>query len=174
MTLPFDTCWERVARAELHRKSLIEAWNSLDTDKVYASSGKVNDDGTGKFFIRTVRRDWLLPFALQFGEMLYQVRSALDSCVYDAAILKSGQDPPPEKEKWEFVFGSDPAKFDDAMRRMKKIIPNDVRGLIESVQPYKGMTGRHESQEWTWEQPFLFSTIGLGWIGIEGCIWSEP
>jgi hypothetical protein len=81
--------------------------------------------------------------------MLYQLRSALDSCVYDAAIIEfGGADPPPDKEKWEFVFGGEPTKFDEAMRRMKKIIPDELRGLIESVQPYKGVTGGHEGKAW--------------------------
>jgi hypothetical protein len=146
--LPFDTCWERVARAEFHRQSLIQIWNDLDTDKIYASKAKIDHDGNGKFLIRTVQRDWLLPFSLQFGEMLYQLRSALDSCVYDAAVLKFKQNPPPDKEKWEFVFGADSAKFEEAMRRMKKIIPQEIRDLIEAVQPYRGVTGRHENKVW--------------------------
>ena len=146
--LPFDTCRERVARAEFHRQSLIKIWNGLDTDKVYASEAKIDHDGNGKFLFRTVQRDWLLPFSLHFGEMLYQLRSALDSCVYDAAVLKFKQDPPPDKEKWEFVFGADAVKFEEAMRRMKKLIPQEIRNLIEAVQPYKGITGRHEDREW--------------------------
>jgi hypothetical protein len=147
MQLPFQTCWDRVARAEFHRQALIGIWNGLDTSKVYETTGDVGNDGTGKIFIRTVQRDWLLPFSLQFGEMLYQLRAALDSCVYDAAILKFTQDPPPDKEKWEFVVGADAAKFEEAMRRMKKIIPNDVRGLIEAVQPYARTACRFEDKE---------------------------
>jgi hypothetical protein len=98
----------------------------------------VKDDGTGQFFIRTVQRDWLLPFSLHFGEMLYQLRAALDSCVYDAAVLHFKQDPPPDQEKWEFVFGANATKFEKALRRMEKIIPQNIRDLIEAVQPYKG------------------------------------
>lgn len=148
MPSPFDTCRDRIARAEFHRQSLIDIWNNIDTDKVYASSAKIHRDGTGQYFMRMAEQDWLLPFSLQLGEMLYQLRSALDSCVYDAAILKFGQDPPPYKEKWEFVFGANPGEFDEAVRRMKKILPNDIRALIEAVQPYGGTSAIHDGMTW--------------------------
>jgi hypothetical protein len=147
MSLAFETCWHRVARAEVHRQALTQLWNGIDTQNSYISHAEINDDGTGKLFITPVKQDWLLPFSLQFGEMLYQLRGALDSCVYDAAVLKFGQSPPPDAEKWNFPFTADPSKFKEAMKRMKKI-PDDIRGLIEAVQPYKAATGHHEGKDW--------------------------
>jgi hypothetical protein len=165
MFSPFNTCWERVERAEVHRQSLTKLWNGLDTDKAYASQGNMRSDGTGEFFITPVDRDWLLPFSLQFGEMLYQLRGALDSCVYDAAVLKFSQNPPPDEQKWEFVFGSDAIKFNESVKRMKKL-PDDVRGLIESVQPYTGMTGTDEDQGVQWH---IGQTLGIlnDWARID-------
>jgi hypothetical protein len=134
----------------MHRQALIEVWNGLDTNNIYTSVPKINDDGTGEFFITPVKPDWVLPFSLQFGEMLYQLRGALDSVVYDAACLKFSQDPPPDEQKWSFPVCPDPDKFEEAMRRMKNM-PNDVRGLIEAVQPYAGATGRHRDKGWAWD-----------------------
>ncbi len=82
--------------------------------------------------------------------MLYQLRAALDSCVYDAACLKFGQDPPPDEQKWNFAICADSHEFEEAMKRMKRI-PDDVRGLIESVQPYAGATGDFPPQGWQWD-----------------------
>jgi len=145
---PFQTCWDRVDRAEVHRQALIKIWNDLDTDKVYRSEAEIDDDGNGKFFIRTIQRDWLLPFSLQFGEMLYQLRAALDSCVYDAAVLEfGGQNPPPDEEQWNFPICATKNKFDNAMRRMKHL-PNRLRGLLEAVQPYSGAVGRADGSKW--------------------------
>ncbi len=31
-----QTCWDRVDRAEVHRRALINCWNTFDTDQVYA------------------------------------------------------------------------------------------------------------------------------------------
>jgi hypothetical protein len=41
--LPFETCWHRVARAEVHRQSLIKLWSSFDTNSSYVSSIEIND-----------------------------------------------------------------------------------------------------------------------------------
>jgi hypothetical protein len=109
---------------------------------------KIDDDGNGKFFIRTVQRDWLLPFSLQLGEMLYQLRAGLDSCVYDAAVLEfGGQNPPPDEEQWNFPICATQNKFENAARRMKNL-PNRLRGVLEAVQPYTRAIGRVEGSEW--------------------------
>ncbi len=150
MRLPFQTCWDRTARAETHRQALTEVWNRLDTNNIYTSIPKINNDGTGEFFISPTKSDWVLPFSLQFGEMLYHLRGALDSCVYDAACLKFDQDPPPDEQKWNFPICPGPDEFEDAMRRMKKI-PKDVRDLIEAVQPYARATGRLKAEGWEWD-----------------------
>jgi hypothetical protein len=147
MQSPFKTCWDRVDRAEVHRQSLAKLWNGLDTNSDYVSSAKMNDDGTGKFFITPVKTDWLLPFSLEFGEMLYHLRSALDSCVYDAAILELKSDPPPDEQKWMFPVAADPAKFAEAVKRMPKIT-DDMRRILETVQPYTTTTGTHEGKQW--------------------------
>jgi hypothetical protein len=144
--LPFETCWHRVARAEIHRQSLIERWNSFDTNSSYVSSTEIDDDGKGKFFITPVERDWLIPFSLEFGEFLYQLRGALDACIYDAAALKLGRNPPPDEQKWNFPVCQDPALFAEAVSRMKKL-PAEIRILIEMVQPYKTFTVTFEGKE---------------------------
>jgi hypothetical protein len=145
---PFQACWDRVGRAEVHRQALIKIWNDLDTGKVYSSEAQMDDDGNGKFFIRAAERDWLLPFSLQFGEMLYQLRAALDSCVYDAAVLEfGGQNPPPDEEQWNFPISATKKKFDNVVLRMKNL-PTRLHGLLEAVQPYAGAVGRAIGQVW--------------------------
>jgi hypothetical protein len=70
--------------------------------------------------------------------MLYQLRSALDSCFYDAAISKFGNDPPPNAKQWQFPITSDPSDFKEAIRRMKDF-PPDITAIIERVQGYSGL-----------------------------------
>jgi hypothetical protein len=41
------------------------------------------------------------------------------------------------------------------MRRMKKIIPDDVRGLMEAVQPYKGATCQYDGMGWDLGQTLM-------------------
>jgi hypothetical protein len=134
-SLPFQTCWERIERAEFHRQSIINLWSSFDTSEAYTSRPEVDNDGTGRFILEPVKRDWELPFSLELGEMLYHLRSALDSCVYDAAILKF-KDPPPNPKQWQFPITSDPADFKEAIRHMKDI-PPDIATILERVQGYR-------------------------------------
>src|ERR1700751_1713214 len=90
MISPFETCRQRIDRAALHGKTLAEIWNGFDTSSTYTTRAEYQDDGAGEIFIEPVDSNWLTSFSLQFGEMLYQFRAALDSCVYDAAVLHSG------------------------------------------------------------------------------------
>ena len=151
MFSPFQTCWDRVGRADFHRKASIDIWNGLDAVSPYDSFPQINSDGTGKFFIRTVNRDWLLPLSFEIGEMLYQLRAALDSCVYDAAIIRLSQNlqgPPPDEQKWNFPICPGPTEFNDAVSRMKKL-PTDMRALLEGFQPYSCATGTVDGkQQW--------------------------
>jgi hypothetical protein len=78
MSSPFQTCWDGVDRAEVQRQALIGGSSSLDTQDIYGFLAKVDDNGDGQLFFRTVKRDWLMPFSLQLGEMLYQLPSSLD------------------------------------------------------------------------------------------------
>lgn len=137
--LSFGTCWHRVARAEIHRQTLTKLWNSFNEKSAYVSRAYVDNDGTGKFLITPVERDWMLPFSLEFGEFLYQLRGALDACVYDTAALHFGQNPPPDEHQWEFKVAPSPAKFKESISRIKRL-PDDVRLLMESVQPYTALT----------------------------------
>jgi hypothetical protein len=147
MFSPFQACWDRVARAEFHRQALINVWQNLDIQDVYSSSTQIDSDGNGKVFFRSVKRDWLLPFSLQMGEMIYQLRAGLESCVYDAAALEFGQNPPPDEKSWTFPFCETADKFEITIKRMKNL-PSGLRGLLESIQPYKGLTCSAEGLKW--------------------------
>ena len=74
--------------------------------------------------------------AFEIGEFLYQMRAALDHCVYEAARLASGQSPPPGEDKLEFFLRNSPEKFRDACRKVAPL-GEAQRQVIESFQPYK-------------------------------------
>lgn len=150
MFAPFQTCWDRVDRAEFHRKASVDIWNSNAGEGTYTSFAQIDSDGAGRFFLSTANKDWMLPLSFEIGEMLYHLRAALDSCVYDAAILKlspNAQGPPPDEQKWQFPICPGQTEFNDAVSRMKKL-PVDVRTLLEGFQPYSRATGRMDGKEW--------------------------
>src|ERR1700722_14400522 len=96
---PFEACRFRVERAKAHYVILSELWNKIPAEDLYAVGANVNTDGAG--VIRLTRTKPLSQvFALQFGEMLYQLRAALDGAIYTAAVLETGNDPPRMSKTW--------------------------------------------------------------------------
>ncbi len=133
--LEFEGCRQRIRRAKAHREAIAKLWNdNATTENFYNVRVCMNDDGTGSIrldpiygwkFINTV--------SLQLGEMLYQLRAALDSCIYGAVIRETGQNPPPDENKLEFPIcekRSDYSAFKRAPLAQKR------RDIIERVQPY--------------------------------------
>jgi hypothetical protein len=135
--LPFETCRQRIARAQVHSKALADLWNeAVSEDDLYSTRLNIEDDGTGGLWIEPrFQRGLPESFSLEFGEFLYQLRSALDACVYAAAIVDSGRDPPPDEEYLEFPICASPAAFKKASRKIGPLA-EERRGIIESVQPY--------------------------------------
>jgi len=70
-----------------------------------------------------------------YGEMLYQLRAALDGSVYQAAIIESGQDPPPNENRLEFPICVSAAEFHKSAWKIAPL-SKQCRDFIESIQPY--------------------------------------
>ncbi len=144
---PFDTCRLRTERAALHSKTLAELWRGLETGSAYTTRIDFQDDGAGEIFVQPVDPDWFVRFSLQYGEMLYQLRAALDSCVYDAAVLHTGKNPPDKEDALMFPICISSEKFKESARRIKPL-PNELRSFVESVQPYQGTVITNNLGEW--------------------------
>ncbi|HEX3684082.1 MAG TPA: hypothetical protein VHU83_16235 [Bryobacteraceae bacterium] len=132
----FLTCQERISRARKHRKNLIDTWNRFLEDEPYSSGVAVNDDGTGRIYVLPRYDSLPSVFALELGELLYQLRAALDAAVYQSAILDSGKDPPPDEANLQFPIVTKPANFSNAGRNIRPL-SDKRKAIIESVQPYK-------------------------------------
>src|SRR5437870_11622493 len=109
---PFEGSWQRIERADAHRKTLAETWNSFIDDDPYSFSVRMEHDGTGRIWVRPNYPALPAIFSLELGELLYQLRAALDGCVYDAAILETRQNPPPDEQDLAFPICSSPESFD--------------------------------------------------------------
>lgn len=135
MFVPLQTARRRIERAKFHAHTLVEFWNSRKANETYTHRVEMEDDGTGKLFVSPVDPGWLSEFPLHFGEMLYQLRATLDSCIYDAAIVETGLHTPPNEGKLQFPICPTPNDFKG---RSQQIAPlsNKVKAFIESVQPY--------------------------------------
>ena len=130
---PFAGARERIRRARAHRATIAKAWNRFIENDPFQTSVRVSPDGTGRVALGPTP----LPegLALDIGELLYQLRSALNSVVYDAAILETGKDPPPGAHLLEFPICENKGQFDAAARKLGPLAP-ERRALVELLQPY--------------------------------------
>ncbi|HET8814108.1 MAG TPA: hypothetical protein VFM51_04055 [Solirubrobacterales bacterium] len=126
----------RLDRAKVHSQKFGEVWHSfVKEEEPYYPIVTTDDDGEGTIFVRASNSFPGEQLSLHFGEMLYQLRAALDSLVYEVAILDSGCDPPPNEEQLEFIIRDSAEKFDNAAWKIKPL-SDQHRAMIHSVQPY--------------------------------------
>jgi hypothetical protein len=110
---------------------------AVETEDLYTTIVKMESDGTGIIRMhRTEVADKMFDaIVLELGEFLYQLRAALDSCVYQAATIDNGGNAPADHEKLEFPLCPSPAEF---QKRAYKIAPlHDKRkALVKFAQPF--------------------------------------
>lgn len=133
---PFSNCWDRIDRAKAHYKAFGDAWSRFTDDDPYEIRVSMNDDGTGSIWIERTFATLPAALALELGEQLYHLRSTLDACIYEAAILESGQDPPSDEQALEFPICSTAIQFRNSRRKIRPITDQNRLTIIESVQPY--------------------------------------
>lgn len=135
---PFDNCWKRIERAETHREAFSKAWDrAIESKDPYRPIVGVDDKGTWRIWIeQPLHLSAFLPIvALELGEMLYQLRAALDASVYECAILETKKNPPPNENALEFPICRTQADFNKAAWKIRPLAQKQ-RDIIESVQPY--------------------------------------
>lgn len=133
--LEFEGCRKRISRAKAHREAIRDLWNQRATEEDFYSVGvSVNDDGAGRIWLKpNFRGDFTNIISLELGEMLYQLRAALDSCIYASRIRETGENPPPDENKLEFPICKSRAEYRSFNRAP---LAKERRDIIQSVQPY--------------------------------------
>jgi hypothetical protein len=94
----FQDSRDRIDRAQAHRGVFSDGWKALLKRSSQKPIIQVDQDGTGS--IRVEPPPLPISLSLELGEMMYQLRAALDACIYRAAVLDSGKDPPPMRTPW--------------------------------------------------------------------------
>ena len=96
------------------------------------------DVGAGGYARVRVVRDEAIPaeLSLVLGEFLYQLRGALDNCLYTVAVIDSGQSPPPNADLLEWPICLTPEKWRSNARRFAAL-SLEVRQALEAIQPYQ-------------------------------------
>lgn len=74
--------------------------------------------------------------SLLIGEFLYELRAALDNCLYETAVVYSGQDPPPGDGVLQFPIYDTPESWTRNLYRLRHL-SDEHRAMLERVQPYQ-------------------------------------
>lgn len=133
MTVHFQSSRERLDRAREHWAAFQNRWKLAVKDGTYRVTVDVEDDGAGTISVALVR-DLPVELSLELGEALYQLRAALDACVYQAAVLDSGKTPPPDETSLEFPICASVTNWKNSARKIAPLTA-DHRRIIEDMQP---------------------------------------
>lgn len=134
----FKTCWQRIDRAHVHHRAFAEFWDRFVEEKPYARILNIRDDGRGGVWLEPRYQTFPPTLGIYLGEMLYQLRAALDSCIYDAVCQELGvqfHGEPPDARSLEFPICTSPQQFKDARWKLGPL-SDQRRGIVEAVQPY--------------------------------------
>lgn len=125
----------RLDRAKQHYESFGTFWAEYLAARPHSLDHTSEEDGT--LAIR-LRRKTPLPveLSLVFGELLYELRAALDNCLYAAAVLVSNQNPPPSAARLEWPIRLTPKEWKDQANRYRHL-PPEITDALEAIQPYQ-------------------------------------
>lgn len=131
---PFAGCVARLNRAVEHSNAFGAAWAEFLAPHPYRVYYEVSDDGHGRVGIA---RDAPIPdrLPLLIGEFLYEVRAALDNCLYEVAVWHTGQNPPPDDHLLQFPIYETPAGWKKNLHRLRHL-SDEHRWMLERIQPY--------------------------------------
>jgi hypothetical protein len=86
--------------------------------------------------LRVEKEPPLHKWSLIAGDIVHNLRCALDHYIYAIAIYESGQEIPPNERQLMFPICDTSEKFRESDRRRLKTLSQPVRAAIESMQPY--------------------------------------
>jgi hypothetical protein len=142
----FDGPWARVDRARERRDEASFLWAQYLEREPFEVIVQVEDNGVGSIRIEMSEQP-PATLAIVLGEYFYNLRSALDGAVYDAAIADTGQDPPPDADRLQFPVALTRAAFGRARAQIDALSIENKRS-IESCQPYRSAEPRGTALHW--------------------------
>ena len=125
----------RLDRAERHFESFEHTWAGYLDGNPHQLERTAEKDGTIAVRLRRMKP---LPveLSLVFGELLFELRAALDNCLYAVAVLVSGQAPPPNAARLEWPIRLTPGEWKSQAARYQ-FLPAEITAALEAIQPYQ-------------------------------------
>lgn len=125
----------RLRRAEEHYRSFGRIWTEYLDGHPHTLDRTLEEDGA---VVTRLRRAAPLPAELSviFGELLYELRAALDNCLYALAVIVSGQNPPPNAGRLEWPIRETAIEWGTHAARYREL-PPEISDSLEAIQPYR-------------------------------------
>jgi hypothetical protein len=162
---PFEASWDRIKRAEGHYYAFRELRKSLTKSDFHTTVLDIDDNGVGT--VRFIPKTSSVPreLSLLLGEMLYQLRGALDGAVCDAAAIDSKGSPRPDTSALRFPICLTARQFEQCAS-MLACLSHKRRAFIHSLQPYHASSVSPEGEVMS-----LKRTLGImnRWSRIDRC-----
>lgn len=120
--------------ADLHGE-FAAAWQAYLDRRPHDLFHTIEADGSTASRLRRVEP---IPaeLSLILGEFLYEMRAALDNCLYAVAVITSGQNPPPAAEKLEWPIRATAQEWKNQRKRLDHL-PGRIVEQLEAIQPYQ-------------------------------------
>jgi len=132
----YEVARSRLRRAIAHCERLAQLWNNLPTEYLCTPEAEIIGSNGDGVLIATNLGEIPEELPLLLGELLYQLRSSLDACIYQATIYATNQDPPLDEGKLEFPITHHPKEWKRLAERRLSALPASIQDAIERVQPY--------------------------------------
>ena len=129
---PLLAAFAKVKRAETYIQELHTKIGAFYKANPYEILSEINAEGTEEVYYFRVGREFPEDLRVDIGSVLHLLRSPLDQAACAIALLSY-----PTPDGVAFPFGATPEKFEQALRKQKKL-STDARDLIRATQPYKG------------------------------------
>lgn len=125
----------RLDRAVDLYKTFGSTWDAYLDQRPHRIVAAVDGEGRG-----TLRMRRVIPIpeelTLILGEYLYQLRAALDNCLYAVAVIVSGANPPPGASALQWPICDTAGAFAKQRWRLK-YLPDRLVECLEAIQPYQ-------------------------------------
>lgn len=145
-TPDLSTALLRISRAEFHRAEL---WSRSEDHKIkFPFDLKFHHEGSEVSCTVQSIAPFPVELSVIFGEWLYNLRTALESLVYELAVDNTRMNPPPHARALQFPICDDPAEFPKLAKKRLRDLSDWARTGIEHTQPYHIPTGNGGHALW--------------------------
>lgn len=129
-----DIVRARLQRCQDHIDSFHSTWDKHLSSRPHSVGMDMDNEGNGRLYLIRHKEPPLI-LSLFLGEFLYELRAALDNALYAAAIIDSGDNPPPKADKLEWPI----CRSKEAWKRQRSrlsALSKELQDDLYAIQPF--------------------------------------